>query len=563
MASSVKQVLTHDQLWEVLTDKAVASATPEVVQRYRNYTSPDVSRSRVHPGRAYDPNHRDETHGDQMNLGDGKNGEIINPKPKTNFENRLFNLNELVYERNRHRMQQDTLLPPAIDRYKTTFGLVSKASDRAGDVVNPKKSQAQIEYEFEQPRSMYLFSHKEFEPGEQLERHYQNGELIRKQTHGVPTPVYSDGRHARESLIWVRPNHSTTLVQKDVHEHDESRSDNSAIRTRRFLAQTGLPIDHRFGVTTSSDRLSAGEIIHQRANVPAVFDEKSQAALAKLRSHLCTIHITTFKTQLQAFQYYDTNQDGFISINELTNTIGKNFNLELSNGLIAALMFQCDQDRDEKLNFLEFSNFLCYRIAHSSGLEQFISDEKKKNPNSNRTGIIRDSQGRPLLNISDLVEGTNGKYYPRKLVSQIDEMVPEGWKTSYDKINEAPFRLEPQVKRQYGLPSIATSNQYAIPTSNNKHRPPLGSNTIVGAILSPSIWSDRGLTEDDLLAPKTMEEMRDIFANANIDVSGEDFVSAWTTAAANDQHGQVSVAAFKQALDGNKHSSGNHQLVYA
>ncbi|CAF5211097.1 unnamed protein product, partial [Rotaria magnacalcarata] len=132
MASSVKQVLTHDQLWEVLTDKAVASATPEVVQRYRNYTSPDVSRSRVHPGRAYDPNHRDETHGDQMNLGDGKNGEIINPKPKTNFENRLFNLNELVYERNRHRMQQDTLLPPAIDRYKTTFGLVSKASDRAG-----------------------------------------------------------------------------------------------------------------------------------------------------------------------------------------------------------------------------------------------------------------------------------------------------------------------------------------------------------------------------------------------------------------------------------------------
>ncbi|CAF4950665.1 unnamed protein product, partial [Rotaria socialis] len=45
-------------------------------------------------------------------------------------------------------MQQDKLLPPAIDRYKTTFGMASKASDRAGDVVNPKKSQAQIEYEF-------------------------------------------------------------------------------------------------------------------------------------------------------------------------------------------------------------------------------------------------------------------------------------------------------------------------------------------------------------------------------------------------------------------------------
>jgi len=406
----------------------------------------------------------------------------------------------------------------------------------------------------------YLFSHKEFEPGEQVERHYTNSELIRNQTHGMPTPVYADGRHARESLIWMRSNHSTPIISQTVHEYEESRSDNAAIRTRRFLAETGLPVDYRFGVTTTSDRLSAGEIIHQRANVPAAFDEKSQAALAKLRSQLCSIHMTTFKTQLQAFQYYDTNQDGLISIQELTNTIEKNFNLQLSDGLIAALMFQCDQDRDGKLNFLEFSNFLCYRIAHSSGLEQFITEERKKN---NYFGIIRDNQGRPLLNISDLTEGTNGKYYPRKLISQVDEMVPDGWKTSYDKINEAPFRAEPQVKRQYGLPSINARSQYAIATPNHKHRPPLGSNTIVGALLSPSIWSDRGLTEDDLLVPKTMEEIRDIFGNANIYVSNEDFVYAWTTAAANNEQGHVSVGTFKQALDDKNRSLGNFQIVYA
>ncbi len=154
MASTVKQALTHDQLWEVLTDKPAEFSTPEVVQRYRNYTSPDVSHPRIHPGRAYDPNHRDETHGDQANLGDGKNGEIINPKPKTNFENRLFNLNELVYDRNRQRLKQEKLLPSTVDKYKTTFGVATKSSERAGDIVNPKKSQAQIEYEYEQPRSM-------------------------------------------------------------------------------------------------------------------------------------------------------------------------------------------------------------------------------------------------------------------------------------------------------------------------------------------------------------------------------------------------------------------------
>lgn len=154
MAATVKQVLTRDQLWEVLTDKPAELSTPEVVQRYRNYTSPDVSHPRVHPGRAYDPTHRDETHGDQMNLGDGKNGEIINPKPKTAFENRLFNLNELVYERNRHRMAQNKMLPATVDRYKTTFGIPTQSGEKAGDLVNPNISRAQIEYEFEQPRSM-------------------------------------------------------------------------------------------------------------------------------------------------------------------------------------------------------------------------------------------------------------------------------------------------------------------------------------------------------------------------------------------------------------------------
>ena len=563
MASTVKQALTHDHIWDVLVDRPAEFSTPETVQRFRNYTSPHVARSRTHPGRAYDPDHRDETHGDRGNLGDGKNGEVINPKPKTGFANRLANLNELVHERNRQLMKQEKSLPANIDKYNTTFGIVTQSSEGAGEVINPNKSQAQIEYEYEQPRSMYLVSHKSFEPGEQLERHYENGELIRRQTHGVPTPVYADGRHARESLIYTRANQSAPLISQTVNQFDEAHSDHPAVRTRRFLADTGLSMDHRFGMPSTSDRLSAGEIIHQRPTNPAALDDKSQAALSKVRSELCSLHMTTFRTQLQAFQYYDTNQDGFISTHELANTIDKNFHLQLSDSLIAALMLQCDQDRDGRLNFLEFSNFLCYRMGQPSGLEQIIADEKKKTTNLNPFGIIRDQQGRSLLHMSDVIENTSGKYYPRKLVSQIDDMVPDGWKTSYDQINEAPFRLEPQIKRQYGLPSVKTPNQYAVATPNHKYRPPLGSNTIVGSLLSPSIWNDRGLNDDDLLGSRTMEEIRDIFANANVYVSGEDFVYAWTTAAATNAHGHVSVATFKQALDDKNRSLGHYQIVYA
>ena len=154
MASAIKQTLTHDQLWEVLTDNPVEFSTPQVVQRYRNYTSPNVSCPRIHPGRAYDPTHPDKIHGDQTNTNDGKNGELINPKLKTTFENRLYNLNELVYERNRERIKQEKSLPLHIDKYQTTFGIPTKSSEKAKDIVNPNKSQTQIEYEYEQPRSM-------------------------------------------------------------------------------------------------------------------------------------------------------------------------------------------------------------------------------------------------------------------------------------------------------------------------------------------------------------------------------------------------------------------------
>ena len=59
-----------------------------------------------------------------------------------------------------------------------------------------------------------------------------------------------------------------------------------------------------------------------------------------------------------------------------------------------------------------------------------------------------DSEGRFLLNESDLVHKNNievNPLVPRTLVKQIDGKVGN-WKTTYDIINEAPFRAEPLSK---------------------------------------------------------------------------------------------------------------------
>jgi hypothetical protein len=62
---------------------------------------------------------------------------------------------------------------------------------------------------------------------------------------------------------------------------------------------------------------------------------------------------------------------------------------------------------------------------------------------------IRDDEGRFLLNENDLAPKHNvitNDLVPRTLVNQIDGKVG-GWKTTYDIINDAPFRLEPLSKK--------------------------------------------------------------------------------------------------------------------
>lgn len=61
---------------------------------------------------------------------------------------------------------------------------------------------------------------------------------------------------------------------------------------------------------------------------------------------------------------------------------------------------------------------------------------------------IRDKDGRFLLFETDLVSNKNkmsNELVPRTLVNQIDEKVGS-WKTTYDILNDAPFRLEPLSK---------------------------------------------------------------------------------------------------------------------
>lgn len=40
----------------------------------------------------------------------------------------------------------------------------------------------------------------------------------------------------------------------------------------------------------------------------------------------------------------------------------------VANDLLESLFVECDQDKDGKINFLEFSNFMCYKDSMKTGV---------------------------------------------------------------------------------------------------------------------------------------------------------------------------------------------------
>jgi hypothetical protein len=114
----------------------------------------------------------------------------------------------------------------------------------------------------------------------------------------------------------------------------------------------------------------------------------------------------------------------------------------IKDNYLDALFSACDADGDEKINFVEFSNFLCFKESMKTGIEK-----PKEEPIDNAKEI-KDDEGRVLLKESDLEHKfhvSENELVPKTIVNQIDGKVGN-WKTTYDIINDAPYRLEPLSK---------------------------------------------------------------------------------------------------------------------
>jgi hypothetical protein len=102
-------------------------------------------------------------------------------------------------------------------------------------------------------------------------------------------------------------------------------------------------------------------------------------------------------------------------------------------------------------------------------------------------------------------------------------------------------------KRVYGVASIR--NDLVAPSYKKiMDKKNYGNDGSVWSIVSPSVFTQHGVYEKDVLKPRSKDELRIIFKNVGYDLSEELFESIFNSVGSQNPYGVVSVEEFRNAL---------------
>lgn len=237
--------------------------------------------------------------------------DCINPPQATRFQHLRNEMSEGIYNSRKTaslgRIPRGNL-PDRINPYTTTFGVKSVKSESAKESINPSKLRYQVELESSDKHDMYVYSHQDYEPGEQKDRQFTQA-FDRNTRFGAKTDAYYDGRNVKNSLINLPLRNLDKRAQFDTRLLDNFREKHTSQvgeqldpnKDTRFLGP-----DHTFGLLNREDNLNAGDVLHNRTSDRVLKGkEKERTHVAVARNHLARYNYSKFKTLADAFKFYD------------------------------------------------------------------------------------------------------------------------------------------------------------------------------------------------------------------------------------------------------------------
>ncbi|XP_060065621.1 EF-hand domain-containing family member B-like [Ylistrum balloti] len=572
-----KLTATGDTALSCLKPKDNRPPSADVIRRFRATLRPDAGQMRVFYGKASDPHRqwaKDMCHG--INTQSSANaGELANPDPKTLFQQKKLDRKELIYASHLKAPlgtshNQIPCLPKGLNKDEFTFGIPTELDIGAGGLINPNKTYAEVEKESAVGHELYRDTHSDYDVGEQHHRNYTSTGFNEKSKFGIPTPHSNDGRKVRQTLRWMsqaQQEKATKIVSKRVDDFRE--------RTQPQLGTVHDPIkdtlkvapDHTFGILVKPDEYGAGDLLHMRP--PGTYlrgKDRQRGVMAAIRQHLKKANYHNFHDLLAAFRHYDKDGSGKIKMQGLREACAQ-YHLPVEPELLEQLMDYCDTNRDGCIDYLEFSNFLNWKDKMPSGFGPKTETPKTPvTPKSAPSPHVRTPHSGSEVQVSqeDLHQKTpqSAESTPRRLQKQID-MAIGNHRTSSSMINAVIGGVDTRDFRRYGVPTIRTD----LPGPRIRRvddRKNYGDESDAYGLMNPSIFSRRGVFEKDFLLPRTLEEIKEIFTNVGVRMTGENVETLYQTAAKQHPKGHVSVESFRGVLDdvlANQVLEGKHPLA--
>ncbi|XP_044534823.1 EF-hand domain-containing family member B [Gracilinanus agilis] len=427
----------------------------------------------------------------------------------------------------------------------------------AREIVNPPKSFEQVQEEAKEGHDLYVVSHNDYQVGEVKNRNYNPASFHKLKTFGVETPHTNSGRSLAKSLCWLHElqmKKGSKIISKRVDDFKQ-KYEHQLGKVWDPIADTmTVPPDHTFGIFLEPDEYGAADLIYNR--VPSEYrrgKDREWSVLQTVRQQLKKVNYHNFDSLLLAFRHFDRNGDGFIDKLEFQRACFQ-VNLQLDQILLDELFDYCDLDKDGRINYLEFANFLNWKgkMPIQEFEEKILMKGKKASDNSPCLTLEEDKSN-PLIRPEDIVKEEPGSETKSPLtLSRPTDKVFADYKTSSSQINSVVGGISPMCIPMCGVPTIrsdvAAPRFRRISDRNN-----YGDSGDAYSLLYPSVFSEKGVFERDFFKARSKEEIARILRNIGVSLTDETFEQVWNLAAQKHHRREVCIESVRNVLDEMQH----------
>ncbi|NXQ94751.1 EFHB protein, partial [Sagittarius serpentarius] len=557
LSAAGKLLPTGDTAASCFTEVLPRPITPTTVRKFRNTTNPAPGVERIFYGRADDPDvaahltHGIETH----DHGWLCVSSLINPLPKTNFQQKIQDKKEAIYFSNRQASlgrshDQSSMLPKGLDIINTTFGTKVIQDVSAGELINPPKTFEEVDKEAREGHDLYVVSHNDYYVGEAINRKYDSPNFSKSFVYGIETPHFKDGRGVSKSLNWLddlQLKRAAKIVSKQSEDFKEKFQPQLGKVLDPIAETMNVPPGHTFGMLLRPDEY-VGDLLHCR--VPCEFlrgKGRERVVFTAVRQSLKKANYKNFDMLLEEFKHYDKNGDGMIDKDDLRKSCFQ-LNLNLDDELLDSLFDYCDLDKDGLINYLEFANFLNWKDKRA--VKEFEEKIITKGKNLDAPVLPEDTKinNEPLLKQEGLVlkEPGSSEKIPKPLTRSTDQFA--NYQTTSSQYNAVVGGLPTTCHPVCGVPTIRSD----IPAPRIRRlsdRTNYGDEANAYALLFPSVYSQKGVYERDFFKPRQKAEIARILCNIGVNISDERFEEIWKQACMKDQKEEVCVESIRNVLD--------------